>query len=432
MKDKDRDILDDLFRSKLQDFEVDTLPEDWEMIADRLPGAVSVPFYRKAMFWGAAAAVAVLMVMGGLFMFEKDQVPPQIAKEIQQQTDEIKSRMQEEIIPSTEKDNRTDSTVKEAIKPIVAKVSGQSNNNKDRTIIPVKESVDDTIDEQPVWVREDDKRISEAASEVEKEVTDAATESPVVVKETTPMIAQANTEAKAKKEKSPRKWGFGMGAGGVSVGANSIVPDYMVSTMGIRSEDLQLMNAATSDKTLPKTNVDHNKPISFGFGVSRSLNDRFSLQSGLTYTYLSSTWTTSDEYHVKTTQRLHFIGIPLSLSYKIYEWNRFNFYASAGFMAEMNVAGSQKGELMRDVMTDDVVINSERRSIRMKELLFSANARVGISYPVLRFLSAYGEAGAAYHFDNGSDYFDKTSANPFIYSDKPFNVSLQLGFRLNF
>ena len=34
MKDKERDIFDDLFRSKLQDFEADTMPGDWEAIAD--------------------------------------------------------------------------------------------------------------------------------------------------------------------------------------------------------------------------------------------------------------------------------------------------------------------------------------------------------------------------------------------------------------
>ena len=35
--EKERDTFDDMFRSKLQDFEVDTMPGDWEAIADRLP-----------------------------------------------------------------------------------------------------------------------------------------------------------------------------------------------------------------------------------------------------------------------------------------------------------------------------------------------------------------------------------------------------------
>ena len=44
MKDKERDIFDDLCRSKLQDFEADTMPGDWEAIADRLTVKKSVPF----------------------------------------------------------------------------------------------------------------------------------------------------------------------------------------------------------------------------------------------------------------------------------------------------------------------------------------------------------------------------------------------------
>ena len=44
MKDKERDTFDDLFCSKLQDFEADTMPGDWEAIADRLAAKKSVPF----------------------------------------------------------------------------------------------------------------------------------------------------------------------------------------------------------------------------------------------------------------------------------------------------------------------------------------------------------------------------------------------------
>ena len=54
MKDKERDIFDDLFRSKLQDFEADTMPGDWEAIADRLPVKKSVTFRRTLRYWGAA------------------------------------------------------------------------------------------------------------------------------------------------------------------------------------------------------------------------------------------------------------------------------------------------------------------------------------------------------------------------------------------
>ena len=51
--EKERDTFDDLFRSKLQDFEVDTMPGDWEAIADRLPVKAPVPFRRTLRYWGS-------------------------------------------------------------------------------------------------------------------------------------------------------------------------------------------------------------------------------------------------------------------------------------------------------------------------------------------------------------------------------------------
>ena len=44
--EKERDTFDDLFRSNLQDFVVDTMPGDWETIAGRLPVRAQVPFRR--------------------------------------------------------------------------------------------------------------------------------------------------------------------------------------------------------------------------------------------------------------------------------------------------------------------------------------------------------------------------------------------------
>ena len=73
MKDKERDIFDDLFRSKLQDFEADTMPGDWEAIADRLPVKKSVPFRRTLRYWGAAAVISLLVVTGGVYVFNRDR-----------------------------------------------------------------------------------------------------------------------------------------------------------------------------------------------------------------------------------------------------------------------------------------------------------------------------------------------------------------------
>ena len=55
MKDKERDIFDDLFRSKLQDFEVDVKKDDWERILNRLSTQTFVPFRKRIWYWSVAA-----------------------------------------------------------------------------------------------------------------------------------------------------------------------------------------------------------------------------------------------------------------------------------------------------------------------------------------------------------------------------------------
>ncbi|MDF9829055.1 porin family protein [Parabacteroides sp. PF5-6] len=412
MKEKERDNIDDLFQSKLSEWEIDVMPQDWERIADRLPRATSIPFYRKATYWAAAAVAALLMVMSGIYFFEQQPVGEAIVQEIERHTEALKPPVYTAPSVTTEQ-------------PVIAKAMQAAPIHKKKEELPLKEREDEEVD-QPYQAVEDEQPISVTAGDDEMPEQAAVTKSNAGQAEVTPTNTVSSEKAK------PRRWGFGMGAGGVSVGASNVVPSYLVSTMGLRGEDLLLMNAPSGGRALPKTDVHHNKPLSFGVGISYYLNSRFALQSGVAYTYLSSDWQTNDEYKVKTTQKLHFIGIPLGVTYKIAEWQRFNLYAYAGVQMDLNVAGRQKGELVRDALISDVVIDSEVRSVREKKVLLSANAKVGVSYPVLRFLSAYAEAGAGYYFDNGSALFDKMSTMPTIYSEKPLNLTLQAGFRLGF
>lgn len=95
MKDKERDIFDDLFRSKLQDFEADTMPGDWEAIADRLPVKKSVPFRRTLRYWGAAAVISLLVVTGGVYVFNRDREHLPIAETIRKETEAVENRLTE-------------------------------------------------------------------------------------------------------------------------------------------------------------------------------------------------------------------------------------------------------------------------------------------------------------------------------------------------
>ena len=111
----------------------------------------------------------------------------------------------------------------------------------------------------------------------------------------------------------------------------------------------------------------------------------------------------------------------MSVVYKIAEWNNFQFYTSAGAMAEINVNGIVKNTLF----SDGIDLGTESEKVRMKEWLWSANAKAGVSYPVYRFVNVFVEGGVAYYFDNGSSIET-------IRSEKPFNAGFNVGLRLGF
>lgn len=414
MKEKERDRLDELFRSKLHDFEAETTPDDWEAIADRLPSRASVPFSRTLRYWAAAAVISLLMVTGGVYMYNNEMENTPVAQEIKRQVEEVESRLAAENIEATSQ--RAQATTEA---PVVVLASSSpkragvaASTRQSQAILPEDAVAQTEAVEQQAVVAHQAAAVAPPAANEPQEATPAAAAVAQQVVQT--------TEAKAKT-KSPRKWGVGMGAGSLSSGTTNSVNGFALRSGAYHDDQLSSMNAVLFDNQLPKTNIKHKTPISFGLSASRFLNNRFSLQTGLSYSYLSSEWTTNSRYHGESKQKLHFIGIPLAVSYKIAEWERFQFYAAAGGMTEINVGGKVRTRLF----SDGDLIDSRTQSRRMKEWLWSVNACAGVSYPIVRFVGVFAEVGADYYFDNGSDVET-------IHSDKPFNVSLQLGFRLFF
>ena len=423
MSEKERDIWDDAIRSKLEDFEVDTLPGDWEAIADRLPGKAPVPLRRTLRYWVAAAVISLLVVSGGIYLYDMEMEDLPMAQEIQSSREPTSVDTPVVPVEKTMEQAPVLATIPATTVMRAKTVSGAAKAVSEARMTAFRQNVESTED-QPISESEvmyADRSVNKKDS-IEPEV-ERNNEDEIVVLKNDVLVADATPVTKKKPGKTAsRKWGFGMGGGGLSMGADNLVPQYVTNSSVLKSENLMSLNAFDAEKKEPaKTDIYHKTPIGLGISISRYLNNRFSLQTGLTYSYLRSEWSTNNTYHIENDQRLHFIGIPLSLTYKIAEWNRFMFYASAGGMAEVNVAGKRRMKLF----SDEVEIAKQSEYIRMKEWLWSVNARAGVSYPIIRFVSAFAEVGASYYFDNGSEIET-------IHSEKPFNMSLQFGFRFGF
>ena len=63
-------------------------------------------------------------------------------------------------------------------------------------------------------------------------------------------------------------------------------------------------------------------------------------------------------------------------------------------------------------------------SVTENRPVFSASLAAGIEYKANQYLSVYAQPGVTRHFDNGSGIKS-------IYTDKPLNMELNLGVRIN-
>lgn len=168
-----------------------------------------------------------------------------------------------------------------------------------------------------------------------------------------------------------------------------------------------------------KTEYKHRLPVRVGLNVAYRLTDRLSVESGVSYTRLSSDMKdgTKDNYS-SGSQKLDYIGVPLNVKYRAFAYRRLSLYASAGLLTEKCVSGKT---------THEYVISSEKKKretedVAAKPWQLSVNAALGAQFDVLSNVGVYVEPGVSYYFDDRSQLST-------IYKEKPLNFNLNLGVR---
>ena len=154
------------------------------------------------------------------------------------------------------------------------------------------------------------------------------------------------------------------------------------------------------------------QPISVGMQVGFHLLPKLKLSTGLVYTKVSSDFISRvSDTRTVSTQDLHYIGIPLNLSYSVWEYKGLHTYVTAGGEGAVNIKNHTE--------TDGEVKESKRDKMQ-----WSTNASVGIQYDFIPQLGVYVEPGMKYYFDNGSQIEN-------IFKDKKLNFNIQFGLRFN-
>ena len=238
------------------------------------------------------------------------------------------------------------------------------------------------------------------------------------------LLAFNDMTEKRGDEDAPSRWSVSTGAmGGLGAsGTTTAYGDHLVlSSPGVAdTKDSPMLDMNTINRDIEtKTEYDHHLPIRIGLSLAYALTDRMSISSGLTYTRLSSDIKdASRESKYIGEQRLHYVGIPVNVSYKVASSRWISLYGTAGVLAEKCVSGTtDEGYVENNTMK-----YTNTQDISSKPLQMSVNAGVGIQFDFIDNVGIYAEPGLSYYFDDGSELQT-------IYKEKPLNFNLNVGVR---
>lgn len=238
------------------------------------------------------------------------------------------------------------------------------------------------------------------------------------------LLAYNDVTERSGSTDAPSRWSVSTGAmGGLGAsGTTTAYGDYLVLSCpgGADTKDSPMLDMSSVNRDVEqKTEYDHHLPIRIGLSVAYALTDRLSISSGLTYTRLSSDIKdASRESKYIGEQRLHYVGIPVNVSYKVASFRWLGLYGTAGVLAEKCVSGTtDEGYVENNTMK-----YTNTHDISSKPLQMSVNAGVGIQFDFIDNVGIYAEPGLSYYFDDGS-------ALQTIYKEKPLNFNLNVGVR---
>lgn len=188
----------------------------------------------------------------------------------------------------------------------------------------------------------------------------------------------------------------------------------------------RIPNPGIPDVEGPSEEIDvtekthHYMPLVIGLSLNKSLSSRWSIETGLRYTFLRSDFLSESELmHKETIQRIHYIGVPLKLNYRILTYNGFSLYGQGGGALDIPVYGTQS---ILEYSTKLGTTNKGFLHINAP-LQWSVEGGLGIQYHFTPSFSIYAEPSFRYYFNAGSDI--KT-----IRQDKPFEFTIPIGLRL--
>jgi len=328
--------------------------------------------------WVVAALVLALVGFFALYQFPQDESFPQVAQTLQEQ--------EPPMMKTESGDNQ----------PLALADSPQRNHTQFSPKI-----AEDTTPQDA----------EETSSQQDTEKTSAQQ-----VAEETPQQASVVTHRQQHSEEhhytahhqakqpsasmSRNQWSVGLNASGgllASVGKSSMGQSYVY--------DADYYDPVVGGSTQPipsSTTYDveakHRLPVTLGLSVNYQLNARLALLTGINYTYLYSEFSTLLYPNIYREQKLHYLGVPVGLSWLFWKTSGFSFYLSGSAMLQ--------------------------KCLNEKPWQWSVNASAGAEYAITPLVGIYLQPSLGYYFHDGTSF-------EHYYKEHPLAPSIEFGLRLH-
>ncbi len=175
-------------------------------------------------------------------------------------------------------------------------------------------------------------------------------------------------------------------------------------------------NQPGNDKILRTSH--HYMPFTWSLAMRYQLSDRLGLESGLSYSRLTSNFEMgTDGNIIREQQTIHYLGIPVKGIYNIYNKNMWSLYGNLGLTMEIPVYSP----LNTSYYLHGTLEATEKATIRAP-WQWSVGTGLGLQYNLTPNIGLFAEPSLQYYIPTGSPIETYRT-------DHPFNFSLPLGIR---
>ena len=170
------------------------------------------------------------------------------------------------------------------------------------------------------------------------------------------------------------------------------------------------------DKIIRKSH--HYMPFNFSLALKYRLNNRFGLETGLSYSRLRSEFEMgSDGNTINERQTIHYLGIPVKGIYNMYNRKAWSLYGSLGVTIEIPVHSS----LNTSYYLHGALEATDKATVRAP-WQWSVGTGLGLQYNFTSNIGLFAEPSLQYYIPTGSQIETYRT-------DHPFTFSLPLGLR---